>query len=248
MKTSEQIEKLAEALSKAQGQMENPEKNRKATIKGETKTGKPFEYSYNYADLPATIDAARKALSENGLSHFATLHENGEDVIMTMRLMHSSGQWIESGLSLTGSDDKTLAASQTFCRRYLFMALTGIAGDEDTDGPMEGQYRDRKPLTPQIKPNPPPLSPKTTTLKEDIAAHATRYKWKFDDVKLFMIGGFGVDSVDKLTQEQVVDLKKVISGRPFDVAIKDLRMSQTKKPIVEENPDSEPAWDDGLQT
>lgn len=139
MKTSEQIDKISAALAKAQGVMENPIKNRTAKI--QTKSGK--EYSYNYADLPVCVDTVRKVLSDNELAAVAMTSDDGKQPILTMRLIHSSGQWFESSIILFGSNEKEIAACHTYYRRYLFMGLTGIAGDEDTDGPMEGFYEDR---------------------------------------------------------------------------------------------------------
>lgn len=132
MKTSEQIDKLAEALSKAQGSFQNPEKNKTATIP--MKAG--GKYSYDYADLPESLNVTRKALSENGLSHLCTVSYIGDEGIPMLlgRLLHSSGQWVESEFLLPNSPDpKLIAASMTYGRRYLFNALTGIAADDDID-------------------------------------------------------------------------------------------------------------------
>lgn len=135
MRTSTEIDKLADALAKAQGEMKNPEKNKTAKIP--TKSGS--SYQYNYADLPAVFDAAKESLAKNGLAHIATIDELDKSLVLVMRLAHSSGQWIESVYPLpNGGDDKALAASITYGRRYLFTALTGIAADEDTDSQPEG--------------------------------------------------------------------------------------------------------------
>lgn len=129
MKTSEQIDKLVEALAKAQGQFTNPEKNR--TVDMNLKDG--TKRSFNYADLPALYDASRKGLSENGLSHTSTI-ELGNMSVLVMRLYHSSGQWIETQFPLTRTSDiKGFAGEITYGKRYLFGALVGIAAEEDTD-------------------------------------------------------------------------------------------------------------------
>ena len=49
--------RLALALSRAQGQFTNPVRNREVTVRGQTKTGKNFEYSFMYADLAAVLQA-----------------------------------------------------------------------------------------------------------------------------------------------------------------------------------------------
>ena len=134
MKTSEHIGHLAAALATAQGKFRNPDKNKTAKIP--LKAG--GFYTYNYADLPIIFDCARDALSENGLSHLSSMVLEEKGPVLSMRLIHSSGEWVESDYPLPGNvDDKGLAASMTYGRRYLFSALTGLAADEDTDSDPE---------------------------------------------------------------------------------------------------------------
>lgn len=141
MKTSEQIDKLCEALSKAQGMFTNPEKNKTATIP--MKAG--GVYSYNYADLPETLNVTRKALSECGLSHVCTVEFMEDGNFLIGRLMHSSGQWIESVWLLPQNPDpKIMAGSITYGRRYLFNALVGIAADDDNDAGEVGAYTQKQ--------------------------------------------------------------------------------------------------------
>jgi len=131
MKTSDHINELVTALSKAQGEMTNPEKNKTAKIP--TKSGSSF--SYDYADLPSMIDHAKTILQKNGLSHFATLdYEDGVQCIV-MRLAHNSGQWVESTWVIHNQnhDPKVIAAEITYARRYLFQSLIGVAAEEDLD-------------------------------------------------------------------------------------------------------------------
>lgn len=135
MKTSEEINQLSEALAKAQGSFKNPDKNKTAIIK--MKSG--GSYSYKYADLPSILDATRKGLSDNGLSHLFAIRYEGQFCFLVGRLMHSSGQWVQSEYVLPRSvDPKGLAAEMTYGRRYIYTALVGIAADEDTDSQPEG--------------------------------------------------------------------------------------------------------------
>lgn len=161
MRTSEQIDKLAEALSKAQGEFINPDKNKIAKIP--MKSG--GSYSYAYADLPEILNSTRKALFSNQLSHTMGLRYAPNIVLLIGRLMHSSGQWIESEYEISrNTDPKTLAASITYGRRYVFTALLGIAADEDTDeAPEDGaDYEDKKPQPPKTNPANSPIKPKSS--------------------------------------------------------------------------------------
>ena len=86
---SENIDKLATALSKAQAEMEGAKKE----------STNPF-FKSNYADLHAVIKSAFPHLSKHGLSV-----SQGNEMIMgaicvTTTLMHSSGQWLRSKVKL----------------------------------------------------------------------------------------------------------------------------------------------------
>lgn len=141
MKTSDQIDKLAQALAKAQGAIKNPEKNNTAKIP--MKNG--GEYSYDYVDLPACFDAAREVLSANELCVVFTLEMMDRTFILEGRLIHSSGQWISSQFPLGAAyEPKALGAAMTYGRRYLFCGLVGIAGEEDTDSLPEGVYKPKE--------------------------------------------------------------------------------------------------------
>lgn len=153
MRTSTETNELSAALAAAQGQMKNPEKNRTATIP--MKSG--GVYSYDYADLPSTIDAVRKALAENGLSHTAAIDSDDGRTTVSVRIMHASGQWIESTLALPPSADvKALAGNITYYRRYLLTALVGVAADDDMDSEPEAgatyQQRTKQPRPAPQKP------------------------------------------------------------------------------------------------
>lgn len=125
MNTSEQINELGGALAKAQG-----------AIKGALKSeANPF-FKSKYADLAATWDACREALSANGLSVVqVTGGDDPEIVRVTTRLMHASGQWIE-GITVmrpTKADPQGIGSTITYARRYALAAIVGVA-PEDDDG------------------------------------------------------------------------------------------------------------------
>lgn len=127
MKRSETINKICSALSKAQGEFTNPKK---------TKTN-PY-YNSKYADMADILDAIRPVLLKNELSIIQDT-ENGDldRVIITTTLMHSSGEYFESG-ALTLKPDKITAqgvgAAITYGRRYSISSILNIASEDDDDG------------------------------------------------------------------------------------------------------------------
>lgn len=127
---------LAAALAKAQGSFPAIKKEHVAKVRGESKHGEPVEFSYGYADLADILDAIRKPLSENGLSIIQPIvPSDPEHVLLVTRLLHSSGQWIESAYPIDVYEKpQEMGSAITYARRYALTALLGIAAEEDDDG------------------------------------------------------------------------------------------------------------------
>ncbi len=123
---SDKIDELAKALNVAQA-------NLKPAIKDATNP----HFRSKYADLGAVTDAARPVLAKNGLSISQTFSESsGEVVTICTTLMHASGQWIRSALTLkpTKPDPQGIGSAITYGRRYGLAAILGIVADDDDDG------------------------------------------------------------------------------------------------------------------
>ena len=126
MNSSPEIKDLATAMAKFQAEL-------KPAIKGNTN---PY-FKSRYADLQACWDCCREALVKNGLSVVQGSREsNGEIVTVDTRLMHASGQWIESSLTMkpAKADPQGVGSAVTYARRYALSAILGIVADEDDDG------------------------------------------------------------------------------------------------------------------
>lgn len=175
LRTSPEIDKLAAALAIAQGAWENPPRDREVTV--QTRTG--GSYKFKYATLSAVLDATRKPLAENGLSiTHIMIERNGRNRLIS-RLMHASGQWMESEFPLFVSEqtNQALGSALTYAKRYSRCALLDIAADEDDDGNAadgnHAQQRERvQKGKPQVQPRPaatakpePPHDPETGEIK-----------------------------------------------------------------------------------
>lgn len=152
MQTSDNINELATALAKAQGE-----------ITGALKESKNPFYKSSYADLASCWDACREPLSKNGLAVVQTTmrgepvkiewdvvdQESGEvrnfhvetveTVIVTM-LMHASGQWMRSYLPMVPRDvsPQGVGSAITYGRRYGLTAMIGIAQIDDDGNQASG--------------------------------------------------------------------------------------------------------------
>jgi hypothetical protein len=124
MEKSEQINELAGALTKAQGMMKGAAKS----------ADNPF-FKSKYADLSSCWEAIREPFSANGLSIAQLTEQSPDMVVVETILMHSSGQWIGSKLSMkpVKTDPQSIGSCLTYARRYGLCAITGIA-PEDDDG------------------------------------------------------------------------------------------------------------------
>ena len=141
MLKSEQINDLAAALAKAQGQIEGAKKS----------SSNPF-FKSKYADLAECWNTCREALTANEISVIQMpeeINENGRLNITTM-LAHSSGQYISSTLTMTVTklDPQAIGSAITYGRRYALAAMVGLA-QEDDDGEKamaRQEKKDKKPV------------------------------------------------------------------------------------------------------
>ena len=128
--TSTDIGELAKALAKAQGEMQS------AKFDGVNPFFSTKERQAKYATLAQVWDTCRKPLADNGLAIVQPVDVGDGGVIVRTRLVHASGQWIESALTMP-VDKKTaqgVGSAITYGRRYGLSAMVGVVADEDDDG------------------------------------------------------------------------------------------------------------------
>lgn len=125
MNKSEQLNELATALAKAQGEMHNPAFDAKNP-----------HFKSNYASLASVRNTVLPVLSKHGLS-VVQMPVNVQDTpAVTTILMHSSGQYVEETFYLPADRQNAhgYGSALTYLRRYSLMAVAGVVGDEDDDG------------------------------------------------------------------------------------------------------------------
>lgn len=126
MKASEQLDQVAAALAKAQGEM----------------THASFDavnpaFKSKYATLSSVIDAIRAALASNGIAWMQSIVNTENGICAITRLIHSSGQWIESvgpEVPLDKRNAHGVASATTYAKRFGLSLAVGIAADTDDDG------------------------------------------------------------------------------------------------------------------
>lgn len=123
MRSSEQIDQLATALAKAQGIMANAVINKVNP-----------HFKSKYADLAAIREAVMQPLAQNGIAIVQLVGSDENGAFLTTRLVHASGQWIESIHPLpTTAKPQEFGSALTYARRYSLAAICGISAEEDDD-------------------------------------------------------------------------------------------------------------------
>ena len=176
LRTSEQCNEIFAALAEAQGKMPTIEKSKEGVVKGESKAGKAYQYSYKYADIADVLEAALPVLSQHKLAVVQpTMVSNGAIFVIT-RLCHASGQWLESEypVATINGDHQKMGGAMTYARRYALCSLLGIAADEDTDGVGAEEQPKQAPARTQVTsgkreapPEPTDAERKTATIMID---------------------------------------------------------------------------------
>jgi hypothetical protein len=140
MNCSTEIKELAAALAAAQKTLDHARRERTA--------GAGSNRQYRYADLASVWDACREAITANGLAIAQATRICEGGFLLVTRLMHTSGQWIESETPILAksNDAQAFGSAMTYARRYALSAIVGVAADDD-DGEAAASYR-RQPSAP----------------------------------------------------------------------------------------------------
>ncbi len=188
MRRSENINELAIALAKAQGQILDAKKD----------SNNPF-FKSKYADLASVWEACRKPLSNNGLSVVQTIEikygsfcpSEGRRILEST-LMHTSGQWISSELDLLPKEEseQAIGSAITYTRRYALAALVGICPDDD-----DGEAA-------MARPAKSPVSTETKTSTSGVASPA-----RFTNIGEVMTAASKL--TPSMSRQQVLDIGKI---------------------------------------
>jgi hypothetical protein len=142
MKTSESINNLAAALVALQSETEHANYD---------KTNPHFKSKY--ASLAEVIDVIKAPLAKHGLAVLALPgYQADVGYLLTTRLVHASGEWIETEMKLnpTKDDPQGLGSAITYMRRYTLPGIGLYASEEDDDGNAASRPKAQAPaMTPE---------------------------------------------------------------------------------------------------
>lgn len=126
MRTSDNIDLLATALSQAQAEFPSVEKKKDNT-----------RFKSKHSDIDAVMMACLPVLSKYGLCLIQPIsNDQGGGVTVTTRIIHKSGQWLEESFTLypDRKDAQAMGSVVTYGRRYAAKAMLGLADEQDDDG------------------------------------------------------------------------------------------------------------------
>lgn len=116
-----------------------------------TETANAGTYSYKYATLAQASQQARTVLGEFGLAVFQSAYSTGlGSVAVTTRVIHASGQWIESDplVMPAKGGPQDVGSSISYARRYGLMSFLGLATDDDDGAGAQTAHSKPEPVHP----------------------------------------------------------------------------------------------------
>jgi hypothetical protein len=122
MKTSESIVNISKALNQAQEEIRNASMDKKNP-----------HFKNNYASLESVLEAAKPSLVKNKISPIQAPRQDTTGFVLTTRLLHESGEFIEfdTPLLMGRQDMQAFGSAITYARRYALASALGIAQADD---------------------------------------------------------------------------------------------------------------------
>lgn len=128
MEKSTSIENIAKALVKFQSECPVIELDREVEVK--TRTG--AAYKFKYATFGNIVETTKPILAKNGLSFCQPVQPDGS---VTTIIMHESGEYIASTLSIKGEQTpQGIGSSISYAKRYSLSSMLGLVSEDDDDG------------------------------------------------------------------------------------------------------------------
>lgn len=194
MRTSEETTNLMKAMIASAPEIRSIAKNKQA-------------YGYKYATLDSLIDMLRDVLPKHGLWFTQMPTRSEEESVLTTRVFHESGEWLENSILMTdtelqgkANDTQKLGASITYFRRYVLSSIFGVSADEDVDGNLASKERPQ-----QARPQPTAQKIDSKTyLKKEIRERIDQGETEGSVLENFasILGTNIIKQVDQMTDDE----------------------------------------------
>lgn len=208
---AEETKSLATLLAEAQAEMPNPKKIRE---------GQKGYQKYKYATLDTVVDIIKKPLNSRGI--FLTQPcEKAEDGTMRVQtvVMHEGERIVlDTKPYEYDSDPQEFGKRETYARRYSLLTAFGLAGEDDTDGDTglkqapSTSGRAAAKATGKDKPETSPEERRKKMLAKcaQLAAKCIENGVSTGTTDTYMVSTFNVQTMNDLTDEQLVEFGKYL--------------------------------------
>ena len=224
----------------------------KFTAITKSKTAKAGQYSYDYADLHALLDATMPALLANGVTvtQAADWDDELSMLMLVTRLWHTTGQWLETRFPLKTYDaPQQMGGAITYAKRYCLGALLAVAAEDEDDDAQAAQAA--KPVVAvaaahaklakaqdaPAKDAKPGSSMKKGSISEQqqkrFFAIAKGASWSNDDIKLVLKSKWSLDHTSEINWSAYDSICAFFAQAPDQVAEEDYRAEQLAEDATE---------------
>lgn len=196
---------LMELLSEAQKEMPNPKKSRE---------GQKGYQKYKYATLDAVLDIVKGPLNSRGifLSQPSGKLDDGTMRVQTVVFYKGTQMVLDTKPYEYDSDPQEFGKRETYARRYSLLTAFGLAGEDDTDGDTGPKKEAAK--APAKRQEPQQVPDRRTRMLAKVASYKAQLMergLKEDGLDAYLPAHYDVDSVDKLTDDQLIDYGKQLA-------------------------------------
>lgn len=196
---------LMELLSEAQKEMPNPKKSRE---------GQKGYQKYKYATLDAVLDIVKAPLNKRGifLSQPSGKLDDGTMRVQTVVFYKGTQMVLDTKPYEYDSDPQEFGKRETYARRYSLLTAFGLAGEDDTDGDTGPKKEAAK--TPAKRQEPQQVPDRRTRMLAKVASYKAQLMergLKEEGLDAYLPAHYDVDSVDKLTDDQLIDYGKQLA-------------------------------------
>ena len=197
---------LIRLLAEAQAEMPNPKKDRE---------GQKGYQKYKYATLDKVLDIVKGPLNKRGIFLTQPTGKLGEGQMAVQTVVYKGNEKMTLDLKPYEycDDPQEFGKRETYARRYSLLTAFGLAGEDDTDGDTGPKKEAAKKATAKRQ-EPQQVPDRRTRMLAKVANYKAQLMergLKEEGLDAYLPAHYDVDSVDKLTEEQLIDYGKQLA-------------------------------------